>query len=93
MPNGWRNWRFEDVAEFLKLNGFEINKPTRDSHFTWTRSDDKAAYTTLQNHAGKSIAPKTLRSCARLSKISDKEWIAYSKNKHSYKKNKKKSDR
>jgi len=91
MPNRWSNWSFEEVSEFLELHGFIKLPPTRSlgSHFRWIHPDNNEAYAELQRHPKGFIPIKTLQSTARKSLVADEEWLKYSKDKKSYRKNNK----
>lgn len=84
MPNGWKNWLFEDVQMFVKLHGFTPLPLKGGSHFYWNHPDNPDAYVEIQRHSKEAINPLTLRSVAARSLIPEAEWLEYSKDKNRY---------
>ena len=61
MPKHLRNWRFEDVAEFLKQHHFEIRNVDGSHHYFVGLVDGQDRVCHVQRHTQGSIPPKTLK--------------------------------
>ena len=81
MPNGLRNWKFEDVVSFLEHHHFQFaSAPGGSHHFYKGFVDGEEKMTEVQYHAGKTINPRTLDwSIIEKSGIPKQFWLDWAK--------------
>lgn len=75
MPRGINNWTYNDVAKFLRQEGFSLLHQ-RGSHYYFSGfKNDRARMVTVPYHGSQSIKPKTMSSIILQSGIDKKEWL------------------
>jgi len=76
MPNGYFNWTFNDVAEFLKEHGFRLNH-TNGSHYYYIgHTDGKLRNVCVPYHGTRTIKPRTLKGIILQSGVAKEKWIS-----------------
>ncbi len=75
MPRGLQGWKFNEVIQFLKKNGFELHRKSKGSHFHYKKvTKNKSYLVTVASHRSKTIPAGTLNSIIRQSGIDKKYW-------------------
>jgi predicted RNA binding protein YcfA (HicA-like mRNA interferase family) len=75
MPRGLLNWKFSEVADFLKGHQFSLNH-TNGSHYYYIGFvDNKMRQVCAPFHGSKSLKPRTMRGIILQSGISKKDWL------------------
>ena len=72
MPNGLKNWRYKDVTNFLKKNGFELDHQIPGSHEFWIDASKENVVNV--NKPKKTYPQRTLETIIRQSGIDKKKW-------------------
>lgn len=81
MPNGIRNWEYEDVVFFLDSHGFRLLRTFSGSHEQWC-SEDRTKLVEVNKLHGKNSGggypPKTLQSKIDNSGYDRAHWFVWS---------------
>jgi predicted RNA binding protein YcfA (HicA-like mRNA interferase family) len=72
MPRGLKNWKYKDVINFLKKNGFEPDHQITGSHEFWVNKSKENIVNI--NKSKKPYPQRTLETMIRQSGIDKKEW-------------------
>ncbi len=75
MPNGIKNWTFDDVVKFLKENGFRYNYTRASHHYYIGSSQGILRQVTVAFHGKKTIKPRTMKSIILQSGIPKEVWF------------------
>lgn len=75
MPNGVFNWKFNDVVDFLKENGFHMNY-SNGSHFYYAGNyGGQLRQVCVPFHGNLSFKPRTFKGMIRQSGIPLNSWL------------------
>ena len=75
MPNGIKNWTYQDVKRFLVKHNFQYSY-ARGSHHYYIGYVDYVRIVTVPFHGKKkSIKPRTMNSVIKQSGIERDEWL------------------
>ena len=77
MPNRLNNWRYNDVARFLRDHHFVLNH-TRGSHYYFYGAISSVSrHVCVPYHGSLAIKPRTMKGIILQSGIAQKEWFDY----------------
>ena len=78
MPNGIRNWQYENVANFLECHDFYLSKRDTGSHEYWVSHDKIKLVNVNRPHGTDSgYPPKTLQSMIDQSGMEREHWLKW----------------
>ena len=74
MPNGIKNWRYQNVVDLLKDNNFRLNH-VRGSHYYFVgHVGGRQRQVCVPFHGSQSIKPRTMKGIILQSGLDKKVW-------------------
>lgn len=77
MPNGIKNWKFEDAVGFLTQHFFVCTHTKGSHHYFTGLVDGKEKLVDVWFHAGKALSPKGVKMIIHKSGIPQSVWVSW----------------